>query len=89
MFSFVPRCQGLFGSQKKTGTPVHRVKTLCIANSVPRSQVSERNRPRGRSFTLRMSEPTTLAESFPQRGQAAGIATDARRELQRECYLGP
>ena len=38
MFSFVPRCQGLYGSQKYTFTSVATVKLLCWAISSPRSQ---------------------------------------------------
>ena len=44
VFSLVPRCQGLCGSQKKTCTLVATVKVLCLAISSPRSQVNERRR---------------------------------------------
>src|ERR1019366_8125830 len=42
VFSFVPRCQGLCGSQKYTFTFVATVKVLCLAISSPPSQVNER-----------------------------------------------
>ena len=41
VFSFVPRCHGLCGSQKYTFTFVATVKRLCEANSVPRSHVRD------------------------------------------------
>src|SRR5207245_5303154 len=66
VFSFVPRCHGLFGSQKKTGTRVAGVKSLCIASSAPpRSHVRDRKRPRGRDSTFRTRASTTLLESLP------------------------
>jgi hypothetical protein len=42
VFSFVPRCQGLCGSAKKTGMPVSTVNAACAESSLPRSQVNER-----------------------------------------------
>ena len=42
MFSFVPRCQGLLGSAKKTGMPVSTLNCAWADISLPRSQVSER-----------------------------------------------
>src|SRR6266404_2114807 len=47
VFSFVPRCQGLCGSQKYTFTSVATVKSLCFAISSPRSHVIERRRVAG------------------------------------------
>ena len=41
VFSFVPRCQGLRGSQKYTWVSVARVKVLWSASSMPRSQVND------------------------------------------------
>ncbi len=41
MFSLLPRCQGLCGSQKYTPTSVATVNRLCCASSVPRSHVNE------------------------------------------------
>jgi hypothetical protein len=40
VFSLVPRCRGLCGSAKNTGTPVSTVNRACADNSLPRSQVS-------------------------------------------------
>ena len=42
VFSFVPRCQGEWGSQKNTGMPVSVVNFACWAISRPWSQVRER-----------------------------------------------
>ena len=47
-FSLLPRCQGEWGSQKKTGIPVSTVNRLWAAISVPWSQVRERNSSWGR-----------------------------------------
>lgn len=47
MFSLVPRCQGLCGSQKYTLTSVAIVKSLWLAISGPRSQVKEDIKPTG------------------------------------------
>jgi hypothetical protein len=41
VFSLVPRCQGLCGSQKYTFTLVATVNSLCLAISKPRSQVTQ------------------------------------------------
>ena len=41
VFSFVPRCQGHWGSQKYTGMPISLVKSACFASSMPRSQVKD------------------------------------------------
>lgn len=48
MFSFDPRCQGLAGSQKYTGTSVGTVKVLWPAISAPGSQVNDPRRCAGR-----------------------------------------
>ena len=37
VFSLLPRCHGLCGSQKYTATPVRSVSLACIAISRPRS----------------------------------------------------
>src|SRR6476646_2135712 len=42
VFSFVPRCHGLCGSQKYTCTPDAIVNGTCAAISFPRSHVSDR-----------------------------------------------
>ena len=42
MFSFVPRCQGLAGSAKKTGMPVATLNCAWADISFPRSQVNDR-----------------------------------------------
>src|SRR5205085_8071289 len=42
VFSLLPRCHGLFGSQKYTATPVATLKRACSAISLPWSQVNER-----------------------------------------------
>jgi hypothetical protein len=42
VFSFVPRCQGLCGSAKNTGSPVSTLNCACADISLPRSQVSDR-----------------------------------------------
>src|SRR4029450_5107666 len=42
VFSFVPRCQGLCGSAKKTGMPVSTLNAVCADSSLPRSHVNDR-----------------------------------------------
>ena len=42
VFSLVPRCHGLCGSQKYTGRPVSIRSCACWAISAPWSQVSDR-----------------------------------------------
>ena len=64
MFSFMPRCQGLCGSQKYTFTFVATVKLLCLAISNPRSQVNERRKDAGSFRTCRLSAATTAAVSL-------------------------
>ncbi len=48
VFSLVPRCHGLRGSQKNTGTPLATVNCECAAISLPWSQVNERRSCAGR-----------------------------------------
>ena len=64
VFSFVPRCHGLCGSQKYTFTFVATVKRLCEANSVPRSHVRDAINPFGSVRTALANARTTLAVSF-------------------------
>ena len=40
IFSLVPRCQGEYGSAKKTLMPVLLVSFLCLENSLPLSKVA-------------------------------------------------
>jgi hypothetical protein len=47
VFSLLPRCQGLRGSQKWTGKPASTVSFRCWAISEPWSQVKERRNSRG------------------------------------------
>src|SRR5215471_16913996 len=42
VFSFVPRCQGLCGSAKETGSPVSTRNLAWALISFPRSQVKDR-----------------------------------------------
>src|SRR3954453_11783739 len=42
VFSLLPRCQGLWGSAKKTGIPVSTLNWACADSSLPRSQVTDR-----------------------------------------------
>src|SRR6266404_3050359 len=64
VFSFVPRCQGLCGSQKYTCTSVATVKSLCFAISSPRSQVNERRKVAGSLRTCLLNAATTSAVSL-------------------------
>jgi len=64
VFSFVPRCLGLCGSQKYTCTSVATVKSLCFAISSPRSHVSERRRVAGSLRTCRLKAATTTFVSL-------------------------
>jgi hypothetical protein len=64
VFSLLPRCQGLCGSQKYTFTFVATVKLLCWAISSPRSQVNERRSEAGSFRTCRLSAATTAAVSL-------------------------
>ncbi len=48
MFSFEPRCQGEWESQKQAGAPSDRVIVRWRAISVPWSQVIDRSSPGGR-----------------------------------------
>src|ERR1022692_1832324 len=61
VFSFVPRCQGLCGSQKYTFTSVATVNALCLAISKPRSHVSERRNVAGSLRTRRLRAATTAS----------------------------
>src|SRR3954454_12351302 len=47
VFSFVPRCQGLLGSQKYTSRSALSLRSAWRASSLPRSQVSERRSSAG------------------------------------------
>src|ERR1039457_5258080 len=64
VFSLVPRCHGLCGSQKYTFTFVSTVKLLCLAISCPRSQVNERRRVAGSLSTCLLSAATTVSVSL-------------------------
>jgi hypothetical protein len=64
VFSLVPRCQGLCGSQKYIFTFVATVKVLCLAISSPRSQVNERRRDTGSLRICRLRAATTTAVSL-------------------------
>src|SRR5215813_9707562 len=64
VFSLLPRCQGLRGSQKYTCTLVATVKFLWSAISLPRSQVKERRSSCGSLRTCLPSAATTLAVSL-------------------------
>ena len=59
MFSLVPRCHGLRGSQKYTGTPLAMVNRAWCAISLPWSHVSERRSCSGSSVILAASASTT------------------------------
>jgi hypothetical protein len=48
VFSLVPRCQGLCGSAKNTGSPVSTLNWACADISLPRSQVNDRRSCSGR-----------------------------------------
>jgi hypothetical protein len=49
VLSLLPRCQGLWGSQKQAGTPVATLNRACWAVSLPWSQVKRPGRsPRRR-----------------------------------------
>ena len=76
VFSFVPRCQGLWGSQKYTFTFVAIVKVLCLDSSCPRSHVSERRNDRGSLRICRVRALTTVTVS------RLGTLTSA---VKREC----
>ncbi len=52
MFSFDPRCHGLCGSQKYTGTSVSMVNSRCWDISLPDPQVNERRRCAGNVNTV-------------------------------------
>ena len=52
VFSFVPRCHGLCGSQKQTATLVSIHSRACWAISVPWSQVSDRRSCSGKLVIL-------------------------------------
>ena len=43
VFSFVPRCQGEWGSAKNTGIPVSTLNWAWAESSFPRSQVNDRS----------------------------------------------
>src|SRR5215472_19192292 len=62
VFSLVPRCQGLCGSQKYTCTSVATVNSLCLAISSPRSHVSERRRVVGSLQTCLLNAATTTRD---------------------------
>ena len=56
VFSFMPRCQGLWGSAKNTSRPVSIFSWACWASSLPRSQVSDR-----RSWSGSSANPSVRA----------------------------
>src|SRR5271163_4599405 len=76
VFSFVPRCQGLCGSQKYTFTLVATVKVLCLAISSPRFHVNDRRRDVGSLRICRLNAATTAAVS---------LLRTLTKAVKREC----
>jgi hypothetical protein len=79
VFSFVPRCQGLCGSQKYTFTFVATVKLLCLAISSPRCCIDR--------LSWQVLSETGFSVCSPQSGnetyQKLALAVTTRRALDR------
>src|SRR3954454_2589977 len=67
VFSFVPRCHGLWGSQKETATPASIRSWACWAISAPRSHVSDRRSCSGKVVIVRAIAPRTASAPCPAR----------------------
>ena len=74
VFSLVPPCQGLWGSQKKMSRPVSMRSWACWAISAPWSQVNDR---RSRSGSVVIALAVDRRRSARSAGRPAGAAHDA------------
>ena len=63
--SFVPRCHGLCVSQKYTGIFVCWLSSECLANSIPRSHVSDCLSSQGMSLNALTRAEVTESASLP------------------------
>ena len=67
VFSFVPRCHGLYGSQKYTLIPVAAVSSAWRASSLPRSQVTDLRRCSGSGVIAAARASRTDSDPYPDR----------------------
>jgi hypothetical protein len=89
VFSLLPRCQGLRGSQKYTWTPVSTVNLVCSAISLPWSQVSDRRSCSGNRVTAAASAGRTCSALYPsgQRDQGEVAAGPLHQRHHRRWSL--